>query len=139
MGTIDNSFVLHSVINRFVNNNNKLFCDFVDFSKAFDYVIRDYMWYKLIQIGIRGEMFNIIRSMYSCTQSFVKACNNQSEPFVCNLGVRQGECLSPFVFAMYINDLEDEIIHKGVGGLNIDMPKLFILLYADDIVLLTEN
>ena len=70
--------------------------------------------------------------MYSCTKSFVKACNNQSEPFVCNLGVRQGECLSRFLFPMYINDLEDEIIHKGVGGVDIGMLKLFILLYADD-------
>ena len=60
-------------------------------------------------------------------------------PFVCNLGVRQGECLSPFLFAMYINDLEDEIIQKGVGGVDIGMLKLFILLYADDIVLLAEN
>ena len=84
-------------------------------------------------------MLNIIRFMYSCTKSFVKACNNQSEPFVCNLGVRQGECLSPFLFAMYINDLDDEIIHKGVGGVDIGMLKLFILLHADDIVLLAEN
>ena len=38
MGTIDNMFVLHSVINHIVNNNNKIFCAFVDFSKAFDYV-----------------------------------------------------------------------------------------------------
>ena len=139
MGTIDNIFVLHSLINHFVNNNKTLFCAFVDFSKADDIVVRDNLWYKLIHIGIRGEMLNIIRSMYSCTKSFVKACNNQSEPFVCNLGVRQGECLSPFLFAMYINDLEDEIIHKGVGGVDIGMLKLFILLYADDIFLLAEN
>ena len=40
---------------------------------------------------------------------------------------------------MYINDLDDEIIHRGVGGVDIGMLKLFILLYADDIVLLAEN
>ena len=40
---------------------------------------------------------------------------------------------------MYINDLDDEIIQKGVGGVDIGMLKLFILLYADDIVLLAEN
>ena len=31
------------------------------------------------------------------------------EPFECKLGVRQGECLSPFLFAMYINDLESHL------------------------------
>ena len=40
---------------------------------------------------------------------------------------------------MYINDLDDEIIHRRVGGVDIGMLKLFILLYADDIVLLAEN
>ena len=123
--------MLHSVINHFVNNNNKLLCAFVDFSKAFDYVAKNNIWYKMIQIGIR--MLNIIRSMYSCTKSFVKAYNNRWEPFVCNLGVRQGECLSPFLFAIYIDDLKDEIIHKGVGGVVIGILKLLILLYADDI------
>ena len=78
----------------------------------------------VIQIGTRGEMLNIIQFMYSGTKSFVNECNNQSEPFVCILGVRQGECLSPFLFPMYINDLEDEVIHKGVGGVDICMLKL---------------
>ena len=70
MGTID-IFVLYSVINYFVNNSNKLFCAFV--SKAFDYVVIDNLWYKLIQMGIREEMLNSIRSMYRCTKSFIKA------------------------------------------------------------------
>ena len=34
---------------------------------------------------------------------------------------------------------EDEIIHKCVGGCDIGMFKLFILLYADAILLLAEN
>ena len=49
--------------------------------------------------------------------------------------MRQGECLSPFLFSMYINDLEAEINIKGVEGIDIGMLKLFILLYANGIVL----
>ena len=40
---------------------------------------------------------------------------------------------------MYINDLENEIIYKGVEVLDTGMLKLFILLYAHGIVLKVEN
>ena len=51
------------------------------------------------------------------------------------MGVRQSECLSPFLFAMYINDMEQELENNGVNGIDIGMFKLLLLLYADDIVL----
>ena len=39
--------------------------------------------------------------MYSVVKSRV-----QVDEFECLLGVRQEECLSPFLFAMYLNDIE---------------------------------
>ena len=55
------------------------------------------------------------------------------------LGVRQGECLSPFNFAMYLNDLEKEFRLKGSDGIDIGMLKIFLLLYADDIILFAQS
>ena len=40
---------------------------------------------------------------------------------------------------MYLNDNEDYFIIKGFDGIDIGMFKLFLLLYADDIVLLSES
>ena len=80
-------------------------------------------------------MLNIIRSIYNSVKSRVKCNNTLSEAFSCNMGVRQGECLSPFLFAMYINDMEQELENNGVNGIDIGMFKLLLLLYADDIVL----
>ena len=51
------------------------------------------------------------------------------------LGVRQGECLSPFLFTMFLNDVQEEFIINGINGLDIGLIKLFILLYADNIVI----
>ncbi|MEW8542097.1 MAG: reverse transcriptase family protein, partial [Candidatus Thiodiazotropha sp.] len=135
MSTTDNIFVLHGLINHFINSGNKLYCAFVDFTKAFDYVNRDVIWYKLIKIGVRGKILNVIKSMYEQVKSKVKLNNAVSEGFESMLGVRQGECLSPFLFAMYLNDLEEVYIHKGYEGIEIGMVKLFLLLYADDIIL----
>ena len=58
---------------------------------------------------------------------------------ICCLGVRQGECLSPILFSMYLNDIEREYILKGAEGVDIGMLKLFLLLYADDIILFAND
>ena len=44
MGTVENIFVLHGVINHLLNKNKKLYSAFIDFTKAFDYVVRENMW-----------------------------------------------------------------------------------------------
>ena len=135
MGTIDNLFVLNSLITHFLNQKKQLFCVFIDFTKAFDYVVRDNLWYKLIKAGVRGRMLDIIKSIYSIVKSQVKHNSTLSDGFFSTIGVRQGECLSPFLFSIYLNDLEAVMEIKGLEGIDIGMLKLFILLYADDIVL----
>ena len=65
----------------------------------------------------------------------VKVNNDISIGFECNLGVRQDECLSPFLFVMYVNDLEHEFQLKEGEGIDIGMLKIFLLLYADDITI----
>ena len=139
MGTIDNVFILHSLISHCLNEKKQLFAAFVDFKKAFDFVVRDVLWYKLIQMGVRGKILNIIQSMYSNIKSRVKFDNIVSDEFSSFLGVRQGECLSPFLFSMYLNDIENVFIQKGVAGFDIGLLKLFLLLYADDIVIFVES
>ena len=99
----------------------KLFAAFVDFKKAFDFVLRDILWYKLIQMGVRGKILNIIQSMFSNINSRVKYDNIISDEFSSFLGVRLGECLSPFLFSMYLNDLENDLMQKGAEGFDIGM------------------
>ena len=40
---------------------------------------------------------------------------------------------------MYINDLEKELIQKGAECIDIGMLKLYLLLYADDIVIFSNT
>ena len=122
-----------------LNQDKKLYCAFIDFTKAFDYVVRDNLWFKLIKLGIRGNMLNIIKSMYESVKSRVRFENQLSGEFSCMLGVRQGECLSPFLFSMFLNDLEEDFLIHGIEGIDIGLIKLFILLYADDIVIFSSS
>ena len=139
MGTTDSIFVLHNLVNWFINQKRTLYCTFIDYRKAFDYVVHKNLWYKLLNIGISGKMLTVIQSMYSRARACVKSQTGLSDSFDCILGVRQGESLSPFLFAMFINDLESTLQTSGMLGLNMDTLKLFIVLYADDAVLLSES
>jgi hypothetical protein len=110
MSTVDNIFLLHVLINKTSESGYKLYCAFIDNRKAYDYVVRDYLLYKLIQYGIRGRLLNIIISMYNDIKSHVKLNNQISNEFTCILGVRQGECLSPFYFICFLMTLKMNLL-----------------------------
>ena len=139
MGTVDNIFVLNGLINHFINANKKLYVAMIDFRKAYDYVVRDTLWRKLIQLGVRGKILNIIKSMYKQIESNVKYNNNVSDSYTHAFGVVQGDCLSSLMFALYVNDIEQVLETSGFEGITIDNLKMFILLYADDIALISET
>ena len=61
-------------------------------------------------------------------------CNIVGNELSCALGVRQDECLSHLLFSLFLNAIEDQFIHSDFKGLDIDIFKRCILLYADDIV-----
>jgi len=48
MEKVENMFVLHGIISHMLNEGKRLYCAFIDFTKAFDYVERDTLWVKLI-------------------------------------------------------------------------------------------
>jgi len=59
---------------------------------------------------------NIIYSLYQNVKSSVKFENEISQTFVTSLGTRQGYSLSPFIFSMYVNDLEVEMTKTDLKG-----------------------
>ena len=137
--TVDNIFILQSLVDSSLNSNNKLYVCFIDFKKAFDHVNRDCLWYKLIKSGVRGPIFNIIKNMYCDTTSRVRFNGELSDSFECKLGVRQGESLSPFLFNMFLNDIEVALHDGGFQGVNVGDVRLGSLLYADDLLLMAST
>ena len=90
-------------------------------------------------MGVRRKMLHVIKSIYSNLKSRVKFDIRVISDFTCCLGGRQGECLSPMLFAMYLNDIEKEYILKDAEGLDIGMLKLILLLYVDDLILFAND
>ena len=97
---------------------------------------------------------NVVFNLYKNAKSCVKVNDNTSPLFSCNVGVRQGENLSPLLFAIFLNDLESTLRKDHVQGLNfvnqliinnlsdndVEMwLRLYVLLHADDTIILAAS
>ena len=135
--TLDHIFSLHNICQTRKNLWQGTFLTFIDFQKAFDYVNHDFLYHKLLNNNINVNILTCIQNIYGNSRSCVQL-NGQLAPwFEVTSGVRQGDSLSPLLFAVFINDLASEMnaANAGVciGGEQVS------LLYADDIVLLSGN
>ena len=151
--TCDHIFNLKCLIDLYSRCNKTLYCAFIDYRKAFDSVDRLALWHKLLSNCIDGKMFKIIHNMYANAKSCVRQGVELSDSFYSNVGVRQGENLSPVLFSLFLNDLVEFISHAYDGLSNIYNAahifldtdelsvylKLYMLLYADDTVILAES
>ena len=95
----------------------------------------------------------LIFNLYENTTACVKLNNKISQSFICNIGVRQGDNLSPLLFAIFINDFEQFLSQRynGLDSLNnlftnvatrdeiLTLLKLYVLLYADDTIIMAEG
>ena len=137
--TADAHIILHNLIRKYCHkNNSKIYSCFVDFSKAFDTIPRDILLRKLLSIGINGNFFNIIKNIYNNDKACVKLNNQYTETFGINQGVRQGCVLSPLLFNIFLADLPKKL-ESISGKVKIDTLEINSLIWADDLVLLSEN
>ena len=111
---------------------------FLDIQKAYDKVWREGLWYKLFKYGIRGKLWRVLRKIYKKVESCVVIDEQWTDFFEIELGLRQGCLLSPILFALFINDLVDEIQKLNLG-IQCGLKKISLLLFADDIVVIAES
>lgn len=83
----------------------------------------------------KGKLFkkgknlrDILLSVYANVLSSLRDLHSPRivEDFPCPVGVRQGECLSPYPFVVSISDLEDDSYLKGKCGVNIYSLKIYL-------------
>ena len=91
-------------------------------------------------------------NMYKSIKSCVMDSGIRSDFFASHVGVRQGENLSPLLFALFLNVLDTfftkqkwdtldyiDKLHNDCNNNVSRMLNLFVLLYADDTVIMAEN
>ena len=135
----DHIYVLSTVIRNRKAKGENTFCAYIDFRKAFDWVHRDLLLYKLaVSFDIHGRLFNTLSNIYSSSNSQLRVNSHLTESFNVSSGVRQGDIMSPVLFSMFLNDLATGVKNLKCG-VKISTGELSILLYADDIVLIAPS
>ena len=150
--TMDHIFVLNTVIQLYLAKRKRLYCAFIDYKKAFDMINRTKLWSILLRSNINGKILTVIQNLYKHAKSCVRINHCLSDTFCCNVGLRQGENLSPLLFALYIKDFNNHIScnYNGINPFaeytsevpdeNLDTYlKLYSLLYADDTIVLATS
>ena len=145
--TTDHIFSLYALTEILKSEKKKIFCSFVDFSKAFDSVWRSGLWGKLLHNNINGNFLRVLHNIYANVKAFVSINNQDSDLLISNRGLKQGDNVSPILFSMYLDDLEDYFDADGIDGVTIDYDsddisvflKIFVLLYADDTIIISDN
>ena len=138
MSTTDACMTLKEVVKTNLGKKSNVYANFIDLSKAFDMVDHFVLGEKLLEAGLPVDIV-IILCCYLRNQTASVKWNNQISDYKnIEYGVRQGGILSPFLFNFYINHIINNISSLQVGC-RLGLSRINIILYADDVVLLTND
>ena len=107
---------------------------------SFDSVLHETILLNLLKNNVNGKFLNVIENMYSKNKICVKIDQNErTEYFLSNVGIRQGDNLSPNLFNLTINKLPEKLIASHCDPIKLNNIDINCLMYANDIVLLSET
>jgi hypothetical protein len=123
-------FSARNIVDRFVNGGSTMNLCSIDLSKAFDKVNLHALFIKLMKRHIPVELLETLEQWLNNCWTCVKWKDIFSHFLKINFGVRQGSVLSPHLFAIYLDGIVDRLSFKH---------NFFVILYADDILLLAPS
>lgn len=133
-------FILHSIIMKTLSEKEKLYCVFIDYQQFFDRIDHTFLWQKLLTENVSDHFVKALQAMYNCVKSCVRYQSSLSPFFeTTGLGVKQGDPSSPLLAMFFINDLINNINSDLPGIITLEDIKLFLLFYADDMVLFAKS
>ncbi len=117
--------VISDECRRHLSNGEVVVLCAVDFKKAFDSLIHELLLKCVFTSGIRGSLYDWIKSYLEnrIQVTVVNGCT--SDPLVVISGVPQGSVLGPRLFSLFINSLPKALAGTGIK----------CILFADDLTL----
>jgi hypothetical protein len=97
--------------------------------KAYNKVPRNIMWWALQKHKISTKYITLIKDMYDNVVTSVRTSDGDTNDFPINIELHQGSALSPYLFALVINEVTRDI----QGGIP------WCMLFVDNVILVDES
>ncbi|GJT38900.1 zinc finger CCCH domain-containing protein 18 isoform X1 [Tanacetum coccineum] len=121
--------LIRSLMEKYMERQRDLHMAFLDLEKAYDSVPRELIWKTLVDKGTPRRYIRVIRDMYDGAKTHVRTSIENMEFFPVEIGLHQGSTISPYLFALILDELSRWIQE--------DIP--WCLIFADDIALVSES
>ena len=131
-------FALKNVIHYYKSNNSPVYSCFLEASTAFDRVNHWMLFRKLLNRGVPVVLIRILLYWYRTQTLCIKWGSTTSECFNVSNGVRQDGILSPYLFIVYIDDLNNMLNSAGIGC-HIHNCCINHVFYVDDICVIAPS
>ncbi|WVZ50566.1 hypothetical protein U9M48_001808 [Paspalum notatum var. saurae] len=129
ISSIETIFLLRHVMERYREQKKDLHMVFINLEKAYDKIPRKVMWWALEKHKVPTKYVALIKDMYNKVVTSVRTTDGDTSDFPINIGLHQGSALSPYLFALVMDE-----VTRDIQG---DIP--WCMLFADDVVLVDES
>jgi hypothetical protein len=127
--TMEAIFLIRQLMERCREQKKDLYMIFIDLENAYDKVPRNVMWWALQKHKVSSKYITLIKDMYDNVVTSVRTSNGDTNDFPINIGLHQGSALSPYLFALVM----DEVTRDIQGSIS------WCMLFTDDVVLVDES
>ena len=122
-------FSLKGTIDYYLDHGSRVYCSFLDASKAFDRLVHTGLFIKLIERDTPKKLVDILVSWYNGLCCRVKWDDHLGDWFAITAGVRQGGVLSPNLYAIYVDNMIYILRSSGIGCYVSDtLPRRYFML-----------
>jgi hypothetical protein len=138
-GALDAVYAVDEVTQRYDRMGQPLIMVLLDIKKAYDRTPRAFVYRKLKDRCVPGHVIGVLQALLDYCTVEIRVDGVSSEPVCVQVGVPQGDVLSPDLFNVYIDDLPRRLVRtcQNYGGCpkygGVDIP---CIMYADDQTLL---
>lgn len=137
---VDNLFCLKQIIEKRLERGRDVHLLFIDLTKAYDSVPVEKLWESMEKTNICNTLIKTVKELYRDNIIKIKNSNRITKGFKPTKGLKQGCCMAPTLFKIYIEDALNKWKRKCENmGIPLNNKTIYTLQFADDQVILAQD